>query len=61
MYKKISLTFFLAMALLVVSGTALFADNTITLTDTDPQVGTEAKGTFMKAILLDSTSYLLWG
>ena len=54
MYKKITLTFFLAIVFFLVTGTSLFADNTIAPTVSDPQVGTQAKGTFMKAILLDS-------
>ena len=54
MYKRFTLRFILAMVFLLSAGTAMFADNTVISTDSDPQVGTQAKGTFMKAILLDS-------
>ena len=54
MYKKITFTILLAVAILFGAGTTLFANDRITVTDTDPQVGTTAKGTYMQAILLDS-------
>lgn len=54
MYKKISLTLLFAFLALFTANVVAYADDLRSITDADPQVGTAAKGTYMKAILLDS-------
>ncbi|MBR7157201.1 MAG: hypothetical protein IKD16_02255, partial [Bacteroidales bacterium] len=51
--KRLLKVLFVFVAFLT-AGVMAYADDVRSVTDSDPQVGTAAKGTYMKAILLDS-------